>query len=322
MAVDRVARDGRDGYSGALCYGELAARFPEAGGGYVYLREAYGPGLAFLYGWKCFLVMDPGITAALATGAASYIGYIINLSPLGAKAVAIAAIILLATANILGVRVGTWLMQVAHDTQTRLACAHSFVGILPWAWRLVEFRSIRRAARRFCAACWRARGRDGCGVLFIRRVVGREQTRRRSARPCSHAAARFTFGVCIVTLVYIMTSAAFIYLVPVERATSGETFAAQAGEILFGRVGGQIFSSIVIISVLGSLLAGIITAPRVYYAMARDGVFLNAAANFIRDSIRPPSLAAGSRARLLLVTFGTFIRSSRTLSLSRSSLSG
>src|SRR5574341_2000223 len=47
---------------GALCYGELAARWPEAGGGYVYLREAWGPRLAFLYGWKCLLVMDPGIT--------------------------------------------------------------------------------------------------------------------------------------------------------------------------------------------------------------------------------------------------------------------
>jgi APA family basic amino acid/polyamine antiporter len=51
--------------TGALCYGELAARFPEAGGGYVYLRRAFGPAVAFLYGWKCLLVMDPGITAAL-----------------------------------------------------------------------------------------------------------------------------------------------------------------------------------------------------------------------------------------------------------------
>ena len=58
--------------SGALCYGALAARYPQAGGGYVYLREAYGPRLAFLYGWKCLLIMDPGITAALATGFASY----------------------------------------------------------------------------------------------------------------------------------------------------------------------------------------------------------------------------------------------------------
>ncbi len=54
--------------AGALSYGELAARFPEAGGGYVYLRETYGRRLAFLYGWKCLLVMDPGITAALASG--------------------------------------------------------------------------------------------------------------------------------------------------------------------------------------------------------------------------------------------------------------
>ena len=66
--------------SGALCYGELAARAPEAGGGYVYLREAYGPAVAFLYGWKCMLVMDPGITAALAVGLASYVGYALGLA--------------------------------------------------------------------------------------------------------------------------------------------------------------------------------------------------------------------------------------------------
>src|ERR687895_1082756 len=68
---------------GALCYGELAARHPEAGGGYVYLREAYGRPLAFLYGWMAFLVMDPGITAALAVGMAGYAGFILPLSPAG-----------------------------------------------------------------------------------------------------------------------------------------------------------------------------------------------------------------------------------------------
>ena len=58
-------------YCGALCYGELASRFPEAGGGYVYLREAYGPGTAFLYGWKCLLLLDPGLAAAFGMGLAS-----------------------------------------------------------------------------------------------------------------------------------------------------------------------------------------------------------------------------------------------------------
>src|SRR5678816_4610726 len=70
---------------GALCFGELATRFPEAGGGYVYLREIYGPLLAFLYGWMGLLVMDPGLTAAIATGAASYVGFGLNLSPWGNK---------------------------------------------------------------------------------------------------------------------------------------------------------------------------------------------------------------------------------------------
>src|ERR687884_1307321 len=96
---------------GALCYGELAARFPEAGGGYLYLREAYGPALAFLYGWMAFLVMDPGITAALAAGLASYAGYSLNLSPVGVKATAIGVISTLAALNIRGVRLGARVLR-------------------------------------------------------------------------------------------------------------------------------------------------------------------------------------------------------------------
>src|ERR1700704_1043664 len=96
---------------GALCYGELAARFPEAGGAYVYLREAYGKPIAFLYGWMALLVMDPGLTAALAVGMAGYVAYILNLSPSGMKLVAIGAIVLLAAINIGGVRLGAWLIS-------------------------------------------------------------------------------------------------------------------------------------------------------------------------------------------------------------------
>src|SRR5436309_12061507 len=91
---------------GALCYGELAARFPAAGGSYIYLREAYGPALAFLYGWMTLLVVDPGLTAALAVGMASYAGYGRNLAPVAVKTVAVVVILLLAVVNILGVRLG------------------------------------------------------------------------------------------------------------------------------------------------------------------------------------------------------------------------
>src|ERR1044072_3628444 len=96
---------------GALCYGEPSARFPEAGGGYVYLREAFGPALAFMYGWMAFLVMDPGLTGALAVGLATYAGYIIHLSPRATKLLAIATIIAIALINMRGVRLGGWFVR-------------------------------------------------------------------------------------------------------------------------------------------------------------------------------------------------------------------
>jgi APA family basic amino acid/polyamine antiporter len=85
-------------------------------------------------------------------------------------------------------------------------------------------------------------------------------------------------GVSLVTLVYVLTSAAFVYLVPPERVTSGEAFAAQAGEALFGPAGALLFTCVVVVAVLGSLAAFTMAAPRVYFAMARDGLFLHAAA--------------------------------------------
>src|SRR5205814_2274305 len=96
---------------GALCYGELAARFPEAGGGYVYLREAYGRPIAFLYGWMAFLVMDPGLTAALALGMASYAALIFGLSSAASKVIAVATIFTLAAINIRGVAPGVWVLR-------------------------------------------------------------------------------------------------------------------------------------------------------------------------------------------------------------------
>ena len=96
---------------GALCYGELAARAPEAGGGYVYLRNAWGPATAFLYGWKCLIVLDPGLTAALAVGLASYVGSATELAPSAEIAVAILAIVGLAAINLRGVRLGAGFLQ-------------------------------------------------------------------------------------------------------------------------------------------------------------------------------------------------------------------
>ena len=293
--------------SGAFCYGELAARYPRTGGGYVYLREAYGPRLGFLYGWKCFLVMDPGLTAALAVGVASYVGYIVPVSSVGTKAVAIGAVITLAAANILGVRLGVRLLRslaVLKIVSLVFIIIWGFLGRFgDWGnlWPLAHQRPGSASLLTGVAGAMLA-GFFSFGGWWDLSKMGGEV--RDPQRTLPRAIA---FGVCIVTLLYVATSVAFMYLVQLERVSSGETFAAQAGQALFGAAGAQVFSGIVIVSVLGSLTAVIMTAPRVYFAMAGDGLFFKTAAS-IHPRFGTPARAIALQAVLasVLIAIGTF----------------
>lgn len=292
---------------GALCYGELAASFPEAGGGYVYLREAYGRPVAFLYGWMAFLVMDPGLTAALATGMAGYIGYSLNLSVVAGKMIAVCAIALLAAVNICGVKPGAWLVRALTVLKLGLLL---FVLLWGFGLRLGDWSNfmplVARRANSPALANALAAGMVAAFFSFggwwdVSKLAGEVRD------PSRTLPRSLAYGVAIVTLVYILTSTVFIYLVPLERVTSGETFAAQAGEALFGRAGGQVFSVIVIIAVLGSLAGFMISAPRVYFAMGRDGLFFPGAAS-IHTRFGTPARAIALQAALaaLLVLLGTF----------------
>lgn len=292
---------------GALCYGELAARFPEAGGGYVYLREAYGRPIAFLYGWMALLVMDPGLTAALAVGLASYVGYIFKLSPTGLKVVALGSILFVALVNIRGVRLGSGLIRWLTILKLGLL---GLVIVWGFGMRLGHWSNFtplvaqRPGSEPLIAAL--AGGIVGAFFSFggwwdLSKLAG-------EVRDPEHNLPRaLIYGVTILTAVYILTSAAFMYLVPLEQVTSGETFAAQAGEVLFGRLGGQVLSGIVIVAVMGSLTAVVMSAPRVYFAMARDGLFIPAAAA-IHPRYGTPARAIIIQATLasLLVLVGTF----------------
>lgn len=292
---------------GALCYGELAARFPEAGGGYVYLREAYGRPVAFLYGWMALLVMDPGLTAALAVGMAGYLGYIFKLSPIELKVVAIVSIVFVALVNIRGVRLGGGLIRWLTILKLGLLGLVIVWGFGSRAGHWSNFTPLL-AQRPGSEALLGALAGGLVGAFFsfggwwdLSKVAGEV---REPERTLPRA---LVYGVTILTVVYILTSAAFIYLVPLEQVTTAETFAAQAGEVLFGRMGGRVLSGIVIVAVLGSLAAVVMSAPRVYFAMARDGLFIPAAAA-IHPSYGTPARAIIIQAVLasVLVLVGTF----------------
>lgn len=292
---------------GALCYGELAARFPEAGGGYVYLREAYGRPVAFLYGWMALLVMDPGLTAALAVGMASYTGYILNLSPIGIKLVAIAAIILLAAINVRGVRLGAGVLRGFAVLKLGLLL---FLLLWGFGFQLGSWSNFTPfvAQRAHSAPLLGALAGGMVAAFFsfggwwdVTKLAGEVR------EPSRTLPRALIYGVLIVTFVYILTSAVFLYLVPLDAVSSGETFAAQAGEVLFGRAGGRVFSAIVVIAVIGSLAAIIMSAPRVYFAMARDGLFVSAVAS-VHSRFGTPARAIGLQALLAstLVALGSF----------------
>jgi len=257
---------------GSLCYGELAARFPEAGGGYVYLREAWGPGVAFLYGWKSLFVMDPGLTAALAAGLGQYAAAIVPIGGAGQKGVAIAVILALAGLSTLGVRVAGNVVRGLAVVKLVLLGAIIVLGFASahGAWsNFLPFVAPRPGSGPLLAGL--AGGILGAFFAFggfwdVAKIGGEIRD------PTRTLPRALAIGIGVATLAYILTSGAFIRLVPIASAASGPAFAAQAGLTLFGAQGARIFALVVLIAVAGSLAAVILCAPRVSYAMARDGL--------------------------------------------------
>jgi APA family basic amino acid/polyamine antiporter len=292
---------------GALCYGALAARFPEAGGGYVYLREAWGQRVAFLYGWKCLLVMDPGLTAALAMGLAAYASVIVPLGMGGQKLLAAATLLLLAAANILGLRLADGILRAL--TLLKLLALGCIV-LLAFAGAAGRFSHFVPFVAQHPGAAPLLPALAGAMVSAFFSFAGWWEATKISGEvrePERTLPQALALGVAIVTVVYVAVSAAFVYLVPFDAAGSGATFVAQAGSMLFGPAAGSVLAGVVVVCILGSLAALALLQPRVYYAMARDGVFLEAVGR-LHPRFGTPARASGLQAlmAMLLVALGSF----------------
>ncbi len=243
----------------------------------------------------------------LSIGAVTYLGYIIPLSSVAAKLIVVAIIWIFAATNIVGVRLGAVVMRWLAVLKIGLLAAIMLWAVLlqrgDWSnfLPLVAQRPgsdplIGALAGSLVAAFF-----SFGGWWDVSKLGGEVQN------PSRTLPRALAYGVITVTVVYMLTSAVFLYLVPAERVTSADAFASQAGEVLFGRTGGVIFSVIVIISVLGSLEAVVMSAPRVYFAMARDQLFLPAAAA-LHPRFKTPTRAIMLQAGLatLLALSGSF----------------
>ena len=293
--------------SGAVCYGGLAARFPEAGGGYVYLREAFGPRVGFLYGWMSALITDPGLTALFAVGMAGSLKDVAGLSSISVRAIAVVAIASVAVVNIAGVRTGATLLRGLTALKLLLLALIVVRGLgfgrgdwsnlLPLVARRPGSEPLPQALEGGLIAAFFSFG----GWWDAGKLAGETRDPRRTIPRA------LALGVVIVTAVYVLISLAFLYLVPTEKIESDQAFASLAGAALFGAAGGQVFAVVVATVILGSLAAMIMAAPRVYYAMARDGLFPIALAA-IHPRFETPARAIVLQAALasLLVVAGTF----------------
>ena len=265
--------------AGALTFGELASRYPQAGGIYIYLRHGWGARIAFLYGWQSLLIMDPGVTAALATGLSEYMVVLWPGARGAERSIAITGIWILAILSAMGLTLGTRVLAVMTGVKflafagivvaAFAAGAGSWSHFDPFFERHLSTVRLPDALAIGLVSVFFSFG----GFWEARRVAAEVHDSRRTM-PLALA-----IGVAGVSAVYVATTAALIFVVPVQEVTSASELARRAGEAMLGDAGPSLLAAIVVLSVMTSLLALLIMAPRLYVAMSRDGLF-------------PPSLAS------------------------------
>ena len=296
-------------FSGALCYSELAVRYPQAGGEYVYLREGYGGWVAFLYGWMSAAVVDPGIAAALAVGAIPYVQSLVTISPRLAMLLPALVLLVLVAVNLAGTRLSSRVMATVN--LLKIAVLFALVG---WAWfsghastanllPLTERRPGSDAIFAAVAGAIVSAFFSFGGWWEAAKLAGEVRNPRRTL-PLA-----FALGVLLVTAVYLLVSFAFLSVIPLEHIVSNTAFVAQFGEALFGVAGGRVLSACVLLSVLGGLMALTMAAPRVYYAMARDGAFFSIFGRLHpRFGTPANAILLQTSMALLILLFGAFDR--------------
>ncbi len=257
-------------FIGALVCAELASIFVQSGGVYVYLREAYSPAVGFLWGWAMFWSIHSGIIAAIAVIFARYAAYFYPLTDVSIKAAAIAAIMALSAVNYIGVKQGSTLQTVFTIGKVS---AIIFIVVL-------GFILGRQVPRHFVADDF-ARQHVSVQSYLLALVAGLfafggwhmvTYSSEETINPRKNIPRALMLGTLIVTVCYIAANAVYLYVLPLGTAASSTRIAADAADALVGYGGGALMSGLVMFSTLGALSGLILCGPRVYYAMARDGL--------------------------------------------------
>jgi APA family basic amino acid/polyamine antiporter len=258
---------------GAFVCAELASAFPHTGGLYVFLRDTFSPLTGFLWGWAMFWSMHSGIIAVIAMVFARYTAHFVPLDDTGLRAVAVAVILVLSALNYIGVKSGS-------RVQTFLTIAKilAIAGIVIGGLVLAASRGGLSIAGGESAAA--ATGAP-ISEFLLAMVAGLfayggwhmvTYTAGETVMPSRTIPVALVVGVAIVTACYVALNLLYLAVLPLDAVRTSTRIAADAADATVGAGGSALMAALVMMSSFGGLTGIVLTGPRVYFSMARDGV--------------------------------------------------
>ncbi|HEX7368809.1 MAG TPA: amino acid permease [Rhodanobacteraceae bacterium] len=281
---------------GALSIAELAAMYPAAGGPYVYLREAYGRPLAFLFGWM-WLLTEPISWAAQSLMFSEYLGFFVPLSIAAQHAIAAVLIVAVAAANYRSVKLGAVLQNLSTGAKVL-----AIVGLAAAIFLLAPGGTANPLhGETMGAAKWSGIGIGLIAVLWA--YDGWENLTTLSGEvknPQRNLPLALIGGVLVVIVVYVLINAAYLRALPLPQLIASKSVAADAAGSVLGRAGASLVGALVMLSVFGTLNGSILSSPRVFFAMAEDGLFFRTVGR-VHPKFQTPYVAIGFIAVLAVI---------------------
>lgn len=311
---------------GALTYGELGAADPEAGGLYVYVRDAFGPFPAFLYGWTLFFVISSGSVATLAVAFTGYLGALFPLEGIGTKLVPVAMIATVATVNILGTRKGSSLQNWTTLLKVGAILVMSVLLIALGSGGAETVAGAGGAGGAGSGAPGGAGGSaDGVppllslgtlsavGIAMIGVLWAYEGWQYATFSAGETKDPRRTFplaigaGTAALIAIYLLANVGYVSALGVDAAAGSSSIAADAVRTVLGPGAAALITVAILVSMFSAANGLTLTAPRAYFAMARDGLFFRGLAT-VHPRYGTPAVAifASSLWAMVLAATGTF----------------
>jgi APA family basic amino acid/polyamine antiporter len=272
---------------GAVAFAELCSAFPHSGGIYVFLREAYGQPAAFLYGWCLFLIIVPGAIATLASTFGTGLGYFVDISEAGARLAAVSLIGLLAAANCLGIRTAAWVQNILSAVKIVSLAGIAAVLFSTPGRGFAHLRhppssgepSFGALGIALVAALW---AYDGWHLLTY--AAGEVRN------PQRNLATGLIGGTLLVSLLYVAANLAYLYILSPSAIAGSWRTASDAMESVIGTAGAAVVVLATLVFAAGVISSYLMAGPRVFLAMAQDGLFFRSAAR-IHPAFQVPTAA-------------------------------